>query len=119
MVTECFLVDTQCPSLETRCPPVDTECPSAFTNCPPLETECPQEETRCPLGEACPISTGIYNPARALHKAIENEPLSVNIRSLYEKAECPAINTQCPTVITVLPEKLTRFGILYAKKGGE
>ncbi len=117
--TKCPIALTECPASETRCPPAITQCPVIYTRCPPeptlcevaqtqcpTETVCPEAETKCPPtlticsgGDICQITTYpicdpvttftpncIFGPDGAMNYSVERE--------------CPAIKTECPTVIS-------------------
>ena len=115
VVTQCENVPTQCP-LETSCPVVFTKCPAMDTECPYIETQCPVVLTQCPLtaticsgGDICPITImpdcgpvtitpdcGMVTitPDCVLFKQDGS-------RSSRVERECPAVDTTCPTVISI------------------
>jgi hypothetical protein len=84
VLTQCPVVETECPTGDTLCPAVPTECPTGDTLCPAVPTECPQEQTHCPVGyTVCPV---INTQCPAQGPTI-----------------CPEISTQCPVVETLCP----------------
>jgi hypothetical protein len=84
VITQCPVVETECPADATRCPVVETECPTGETWCPVIPTRCPTEQTHCPVIEtACPV---IETQCPAQGPTI-----------------CPEVSTQCPVIQTLCP----------------
>jgi hypothetical protein len=125
--TQCPPVDTRCPEEPTKCPPIQTQCPvdptqpcqqeTIFpqepTRCPIVQTKCPQfvptwcppEPTQCPPDQTfCPppSPTGSCAPGPPWPFGTGLMTAAMGTRYSPVMAECPAIDVQCPTVVSKL-----------------
>jgi hypothetical protein len=110
-LTRCVRQETQCPTIDTYCPEVDTECPIVETQCPEVSTECPSVLTQCPVTET--MCTGCFVTVYPTCDLVTMTPdcsmvtitpdclWSGGTQSIHIERECPVVETECPTVISV------------------
>ncbi|MBN2182611.1 MAG: hypothetical protein JW715_11925 [Sedimentisphaerales bacterium] len=95
---QCY-IQTMFPPIDTECPAVETECPVVPTTCPlvPVFTQCPATTTICTPGcqitslpDFCEITFAPGTPGCIILNGTKSPPII---------SECPAIETECPTII--------------------